>query len=79
MPQTTIPQPNINYLFQDMIPNFAHLVTTEPQTREQLMKAVKDTYSLDNPKTALFYGAIERSSFETIRINHERTRILFNQ
>lgn len=78
MPQI-IPQPNINYLFQDQIPNFAHLVTTEPQTKEQLMKAVKDTYSLDNPKTALFYGAIERSSFETIRINDERTTILFNQ
>jgi len=71
--------PNLNYLFIDQIPNFAHLVTSEPQTKEQFSQAVKAAYSLDNVKTQLFYQSVQRSTFETIRLNNTRDAILINQ
>ena len=45
---------NLNFLFQDQIVNFAHLVTTESQTKEQFINTVKTNYSETNPKTSLF-------------------------
>lgn len=70
---------NLNPLFIDQINNFAHLVTPEPQTKEQFLETVKSTYSTNNAKTMLFYMAVERSTFETIRLNNNRDSILFNQ
>lgn len=70
---------NLNPLFIDQIINFAHLITPEPQTKEQFLNTVKSTYSTANPKTALFYMAAEKSAFETIRLNNTRSTILFNQ
>ena len=70
---------NLNPLFIDQIRNFAHLVTKEPQTKEQFLVRVKSVYSLDNPKTHLFYIATEKSTFENIQLNNTRDSILFNQ
>lgn len=69
---------NLNPLFIDQIRNFAHLVTPEAQTKAQFIDTVKKTYSTDNPKTALFVGSIERSDFDTIKLNDARDAILFN-
>jgi len=41
---------NLNPLFIDQIVNFAHLVTKEPQTKEEFLMTIKASYSLDNPK-----------------------------
>lgn len=70
---------NLNYLFIDQITNFAHLVTKEPQTKEQFKEAVKANYSTENMKTKLFVDSIGLSDFETIRLNDTRDSILFNQ
>ncbi len=72
-------QTNLNYLFQDQIINFAHLITPEPQTKTEFLETIKTNYSLQNTKTALFYAATEKSEFETIRLNNTRSTILFNQ
>jgi len=70
---------NLNPLFIDQIRNFAHLVTKEPQTKQEFIDTVKKTYSVSNLKTALFVGSIERSDFETIKLNDNQDSILFNQ
>lgn len=70
---------NLNYLFIDMITNFSHLVTIEPQTKQQFADYVKSVYSIENHKTALFYQSILKSDFDTIRLNNTRDSILFNQ
>lgn len=70
---------NLNPLFIDQIRNFAHLVTTEPQTKDQFLSTIKSTYDTGNPKTALFYMACERSTFDTIKLSTNRDSILFNQ
>jgi hypothetical protein len=70
---------NLNPLFIDQICSFAHLVTPEPQTKEQFLNTIKSTYSTANPKTQLFYLSVEKSIFETIRLNNTRSTILFNQ
>jgi len=70
---------NLNPLFIDQITNFAHLITPEIQTKQQFLTTVKNAYSTQNPKTMLFYMAIEKSTFETIRLNNTRSTILFNQ
>ena len=69
---------NLNPLFIDQICNFAHLVTREPQTKEEFIKSVKVTYYTGNPKTNLFVISIEKSDFDTIRLNDNRDSILFN-
>lgn len=70
---------NLNFLFQDQITNFAHLITIENQTKEQFINNIKTNYSETNPKTSLFIQSCERSEFETIRLNKTRDSILFNQ
>lgn len=70
---------NLNPLFIDQIANFAHLITPEPQTKEQFLNTIKTTYSTSNPKTALFYHSVRISTFETIQLNNTRSTILFNQ
>jgi len=70
---------NLNPLFIDQIRNFAHLVTIEPQTKEQFITFVKQVYCISNPKTALFVQSIERSIFDTIKLNNTRDAILFNE
>jgi hypothetical protein len=70
---------NLNPFFIDQIRNFAHLVTPEPQTKEQFLETVKKNYSIDNPKTQLFCISLEKSTFDTIRLNNTRDSILFNQ
>jgi len=72
-------QTNLNPLFIDQIANFAHLVTKQPQTKDQFLNTVKSTYDISNPKTALFYAAVERSTFDTIKLSITRDSILFNQ
>jgi hypothetical protein len=69
---------NLNPLFIDQIRNFAHLVTPEPQTKEQFISYVKQVYCTSNPKTDLFVKSCERSEFETIQLNNTRDAILFN-
>jgi len=69
---------NLNPLFIDQIRNFSHLVTKEPQTKEQFLDKVKSVYSLENPKNHLFYIATEKSVFNTIQLNLTRDSILFN-
>jgi len=70
---------NLNMLFQQLIVNFAHLLTVNNQTKNEFIENVKNTYSVSNPKTALFVASIQQSQFETIRLNDTRTAILFNQ
>lgn len=69
---------NLNFLFQDQLRNFAHLVTIEPQSKTEFAEKVKSNYSVDNPKTALFYQSILKSEFDTIRLNNTRDAVLFN-
>lgn len=70
---------NLNMLFQDQVRNFAHLVTSESQTKNDFLAAIKQTYSLSNPKVNLFFIACQRSDFETIKLNANQDSILFNQ
>jgi hypothetical protein len=70
---------NLNMLFQDQIRNFSHLVTSETQTKNDFLTAIKQNYSLNNPKVNLFFIACEKSDFETIKLNANRDAILFNQ
>ncbi len=70
---------NLNPFFIDQVRNFAHLITAEPQTKEEFLNHVKRVYCTSNPKTALFCGSIERSEFETIQLNRTKDAILFNQ
>ncbi|MFA5300535.1 MAG: hypothetical protein WC389_20300 [Lutibacter sp.] len=70
---------NLNYLFFDMIANFAHLVNVEPQTKQEFSDRVKNTYSTENQKNYLFHQSILKSEFETIRLSNDRESILFNQ
>jgi len=70
---------NLNYLFIDQMPNFAHLVTSENQTKNEFLATIKQNYSINNPKTNLFFIACQKSDFETIKLNNNRDAILFNQ
>lgn len=70
---------NLNMLFQDQLINFAHLVTTESQTKQEFLENVESAYSLSNPKTNLFYISCKKSDFVNIRLNDSRDAILFNQ
>ena len=69
---------NLNYLFIDQMRNFAHLVTSENQSKNDFLATIKQNYSLSNPKTNLFFIACEKSDFETIKLNNNRDAILFN-
>lgn len=75
---TSLKATNLNPLFIDQITNFAHLVTANPQTKEQFLNTIKSAYSLSNPKTQLFYLAADKSTFETIRLCRVSNCILFN-
>lgn len=70
---------NLNMLFQDQVRNFAHLVTSENQTKNDFLATIKQSYCLDNPKVNLFFIACQRSDFETIKLNANQDSILFNQ
>lgn len=72
-------QTNLNMLFQDQVANFAHLITPQPQTKGEFLETVKRNYDTANHKTNLFCQSIERSEFESIRLNDTRDAILFNQ
>jgi hypothetical protein len=72
-------QTNLNFLFQDQVRNFAHLVTNETQTKNDFLAAIKQSYCLDNTKVNLFFIACQKSDFETIKLNANRDAILFNQ
>jgi hypothetical protein len=69
---------NLNFLFQDQLISFAHLIKTEPQTKSEFLGAIKATYCLSNPKTQLFYTSTEKSEFDTIRLSSDRNSVLFN-
>lgn len=69
---------NLNYLFIDQMRNFAHLVTSENQSKNDFLATIKQNYCLSNPKTNLFFIACEKSDFETIKLNNNRDAILFN-
>lgn len=70
---------NLNFLFQDQIRNFAHLITSKTQTKNDFLATIKQNYCLSNPKVNLFFIACEKSDFETIKLNNNRDSILFNQ
>jgi len=70
---------NLDYLFTELIRDFSHLLTINKQTKQEFMNEVDGTYSLSNGKTMLFYDSINRSTFNTIRLNSTRTQIIFNQ
>lgn len=70
---------DLNMLFIDQLPNFAHLVKRDSQTKEQFLKTIKQNYCLSNPKTELFYISCKKSIFNTIRLNKNNDSILFNQ
>lgn len=70
---------NLDFLFQQLIVNFAHLVTAKPQTKTEFLDTVKGTYCLSNPKNNLFFQSCQKSDFETIRLSNNRDSILFNQ
>jgi len=76
---TEIKRTNLNMLFIDQLPNFAHLVTSETQTKEQFLSTIKTNYSTANPRTELFYISCNQSTFDTIRLNRTKDSILFNQ
>lgn len=64
--------------FIDQIPNFAHLVTTRPQTKEEFLLSLQNRHSLADPKTRTFFVACEKSYFNTIKLSNEKDRIIFN-
>ncbi len=68
---------HIDYLFQDQILNFSHLVTNEKKSKNQFLEDIKTTYNLDNPKNSLFYYSVKRSYFNTIQLNKTKETILF--
>ena len=72
-------QVRINSLFAEQLIDFRHLVTFKKQTKDQFLQKIKETYSLENVKTRLFYAACKESMFNTIRLSILRSRILFNQ
>lgn len=69
---------NLDFLFNELITNFAHLLTSKRISKKEFANIVKTTYSIENPKTALFYQSILRSEFETIKLSADRNSILFN-
>lgn len=70
---------NLNMLFVSLMPNFSHLATIEPKTKDEFLTAIRTTYDTANPKTAMFYQSAQHSTFETIRLNNTRDAILFNE
>lgn len=76
---TKVKAPDLNYLFIDQIRNFAHLVTSSIQTKAEFLETIKINYSIENPKTELFYIATEKSIFDSIRLSNDRSHVLFNQ
>jgi hypothetical protein len=69
---------NLNYLFQDLIINYAHLIGIDNMTKGEFLEKIKNNYSLDTPQNNLFYIACEKSEFETIKLNNSQDTILFN-
>lgn len=67
---------NLDFLFSNLIGDFAHLLSSEQVNKQTFADIVKG--SNDTPKTALFYQSILRSDFDTIRLNEEGNAILFN-
>ena len=70
---------NLNMLFQQLIPSYAHLITTDTQTKVQFLDKIKETYSLKNPRNELFFISCQKSEFDTIKLNGDKTAILFNE
>lgn len=70
---------NLNMLFQQLLPNFAHLIQIEPMSKNEFMVKVKSNYDICIPKIGLFYASIEKCEFDTIRLSNCRNSVLFNQ
>ncbi len=70
---------NLDMLFQQLLPNFAHLITIQEQTKEEFVTSVKNHYGMTNPKIKLFCMSTERSDFDTIKLDRNRQSVLFNQ
>lgn len=68
---------NLNQIFVQFAPEFSHLLTTEPQTKEEFIGSIKKAHFGDN-KAILFCAAAQVSDFETIQLNTEKDAILFN-
>lgn len=68
---------NLNPLFISIVPEYAHLLTTKPQTKAEFIGNIRKTYFKDS-KAVIFCAAAERSIFETIQVNSDRDSILFN-
>ena len=69
-------QTNLDFLFQNMVIDYADLITIEPQTKDQFIKKFFNTHSLARGENHLFYHSILKSDFETIRLGDNC--ILFN-
>ena len=69
---------NLNMLFQELIGNFAHLLSVHNISKEEFIQRVITTYSVDNRKTALFVASCKTSVFETIKLSNNKNQILFN-
>ena len=72
-------QTNLNFLFQQLLPNFPHLITIEEQSKADFLDAIITTYDINSPKTYLFYQSCHKSDFVTIKLSNDRQSILFNQ
>ena len=72
-------QTNLNFLFQQLLPNFAHLVTIEEQIKADFLDAITTNYDINNPKIYIFYQSCHKSDFVTIKLSNDRQSVLFNQ
>jgi len=70
---------NLNYLFVDMIRNYAFLLTTDNMTKVEFADKIASMYDMSEPRNSLFHQSILRSEFKTIRLSDNRESILFNQ
>lgn len=69
---------NLNILFVDNLPKFAHLLTIERQTKKQFLQNVADEMK-QQPQNSLFFQSCVRSTFDTIRLSEDKNTVLFNQ
>lgn len=68
---------NLNFLFADQLPKFAHLLSSKPLSKADFLETVKANAT--GPAAPLFLAAAERSQFDTIRLSEGQDAILFNQ
>jgi hypothetical protein len=68
---------NLDYLFQELLTNYSHLIESKPMTKSEFLEVLKSSYSIANVKNKLFYQSCERSEFDTIRRDYNNI-VYFN-